>query len=370
MDYFFDPNRLPSFLVPFVSLSYSVDRPLNVDSFPNSSYYDIGYLDICLIVTIIAIMAVLRDAARILLLEPFANWKLTRDWRRRQALKSGSSTPDSKAGNAVSTKTNGRTNGRVTTIGSAEKLMADRPVEHSPEARRIRHAVIRFAEQGWQAIYYLYQWSLGMYIHYYLPSNLWAGYPHIPLPGIVKAYYLMQISLFVHAVLLLNAEAPRKDHWQMMTHHVVTVILIVASYAYNFTRVGCLIMVIMDWCDIFLPLAKMLRYLSYQTACDVTFVWWMFSWVITRHVLFCKAIASTTWDGPKQIEFGWWPERGHWFTKEVHQVFVSLLVFLEVIQSVWSYLIFGVAYRVLKGEGADDSRSDDEGEDEEVKKDR
>jgi hypothetical protein len=70
----------------------------------------------------------------------------------------------------------------------------------------------------------------------------------------------MQISLFVHAVLLLNAEAPRKDHWQMMTHHVVTVILIVASYAYNFTRVGCLIMVIMDWCDIFLPVLACLPF--------------------------------------------------------------------------------------------------------------
>ena len=39
----------------------------------------------------------------------------------------------------------------------------------------------------------------------------------------------------------------------MMTHHVVTIVLIVASYTYNFTRVGCTIMVIMDWCDIFLP---------------------------------------------------------------------------------------------------------------------
>jgi acyl-CoA-dependent ceramide synthase len=38
-----------------------------------------------------------------------------------------------------------------------------------------------------------------------------------------------------------------------MTHHVVTIVLIVASYAYNFTRVGCLIMVLMDWCDIFFP---------------------------------------------------------------------------------------------------------------------
>jgi hypothetical protein len=159
MDYFFDLNRLPPFFVPFVSLSYPVDPPPNPDSFPDSSYYDIGYLDVCLIVTIIATMAILRDAARILLFEPFANWKLTRDWRRRQAFKSGSATPDSKASNV---KTNERINGRVTTIGSAEKLVADRPAEHSPEARRIRHAVVRFAEQGWQVVYYSWQWSLGL----------------------------------------------------------------------------------------------------------------------------------------------------------------------------------------------------------------
>jgi len=269
MDYFFDSNRLPSFFVPFVSLSYPVDPPPNPDSFPDSSYYDVGYLDVCLIVTIIATMAILRDSARILLFEPFANWKLTRDWRRRQALKSGSATPDSKASNV---KTNGRIDGRVTTIGSAEKLVADRPAEHSAEARRIRHAVVRFAEQGWQVVYYSCQWSLGLvrvsyhllletrllilaaqYIHYYLPSSPWAGYPHIHLPSIIKAYYLMQISLYLHLVLLLNAEAPRKDHWQMMAHHVVTIVLIVASYAYNFTRIGCLIMVLMDWCDIFFP---------------------------------------------------------------------------------------------------------------------
>jgi len=272
MDSFFDPKRLPSFLLPFVSISYPVSPPPNPDSFPNSSYYDIGYLDVCLIVTIIAVMAILRDAARLLLLEPLANWKLTRDWRRRQALKSGSVTPDSKASSVAAINSNGKTHDPVTAVGNAEKSRADRPAEHTREARRIRHAVIRFAEQGWQAIYYLCQWSLGVvrlpyhplletclliyalqYVHYYLPSNLWAGYPHIPLAGVVKFYYLMQISLYVHGVLLLNAEAPRKDHWQMMAHHVVTIILIVASYAYNITRIGCLIMVIMDWCDIFLP---------------------------------------------------------------------------------------------------------------------
>jgi very-long-chain ceramide synthase len=182
MDYFFDPNRLPSLLVPFVTLSYPVQPPVNPDSFPNSPYYEIGYRDICLIITLISIMAILRDAARLLLLEPFANWKLTRDWRRRQASKSGSSTPDLKASvNNLSVNSNGKVNGTLTTIGSAEKLVADRPAENSSEARRIRHAVIRFAEQGWQAIYFLVQWSLGLVR---VPYHLLLAMP------------LLQISIF------------------------------------------------------------------------------------------------------------------------------------------------------------------------------
>jgi acyl-CoA-dependent ceramide synthase len=166
MDYF-DLNRLPSILVPFVTLSYSVDPPINPDSFPDSSYYDIGYRDVCLIVTLIAIMAILRDAAR-LLLEPLAYWELTRDWRRRKALKS-SSTPDSKqsSNDTVSHNANSKINGCVT-INSREKLFADRPPENSRELRRIRHATSRFGEQGWQAIYYTTQWSLGMVRFSYL----------------------------------------------------------------------------------------------------------------------------------------------------------------------------------------------------------
>lgn len=38
----------------------------------------------------------------------------------------------------------------------------------------------------------------------------------------------------------------------MMSHHVITITLVTASYWCNFTRVGVLVMVLMDFCDIFL----------------------------------------------------------------------------------------------------------------------
>ena len=77
-------------------------------------------------------------------------------------------------------------------------------------------------------------------------TTLWIGYPHIPLAGTVKFYYLTQTAFYTHQVLILNAEARRKDHWQMMLHHIITVALMVISYSYYWTRIGCLIMVLMD----------------------------------------------------------------------------------------------------------------------------
>jgi very-long-chain ceramide synthase len=71
-------------------------------------------------------------------------------------------------------------------------------------------------------------------------------------------------------MLILNAEARRKDHFQMMTHHVITIALIGASYYTNFTRVGCLVLVLMDWCDIWLPVSRELWYRDrYLIAPDV-----------------------------------------------------------------------------------------------------
>lgn len=91
----------------------------------------------------------------------------------------------------------------------------------------------------------------------YDPAPLWADYPHIPIAAPVKFYYLLQTAFYIHQVLILNAEERRKDHIQMMTHHVITIALVGASYYANFTRVGCMLLALMDWCDIWLPVSSL-----------------------------------------------------------------------------------------------------------------
>lgn len=180
------------------------------------------------------------------------------------------------------------------------------------------------------------------------PTDLWRGFPHTPLAAPLKLYYLTQTAFYIHQVLILNAEARRKDHVQMMTHHAITIFLMTTSYHFNFTRVGCLIMVLMDWCDIFLPVRllppifpfpvahvgilswqKMMRYLEIsQIACDVTFAWFLVSWFVTRHVLFIFAIISVIVDFPKIVPLGRSVEDGA--SKSIWFVSCVMLLALQV----------------------------------------
>ncbi|KDQ28920.1 hypothetical protein PLEOSDRAFT_1038533 [Pleurotus ostreatus PC15] len=319
-------DMLPAFMVPFFTLQYPIDTP-EVDFWPNASYYGTGPKDIYIVITCIAVMAIFRDFSRVCVLEPFARWKLTRDLDRRIAKR----------------EANGNGNGN----GSA---------------------VLRFAEQGYQFIYYTLQWCYGFYVHRNLPTrvldptDVWLGYPHLPLAGPLKFYYLTQTAFYTHQILVLNAEAPRKDHYQMLAHHIITVALMGASYFLNFTRVGCLIMVIMDWCDIFFPLAKMTSYLSIsQTLTDIIFGFWVLSWAVTRHVLFIFVMLSTYNDPPRFIKYEWAPERGWFVTTNTMRMFNVMLFALQILQIIWGTMIARIAWRVIVGtSGASDDRSDDE----------
>lgn len=63
----------------------------------------------------------------------------------------------------------------------------------------------------------------------------------------------MQLSFWLQCILALNLEAKRKDYVQMFGHHILTSTLLIASYAFNTTRVGHVILTLMDFADIFLP---------------------------------------------------------------------------------------------------------------------
>lgn len=150
------PEWLPSFAIPFFTLSYPTDTPAAPDSFPDSNYYNTGALDCCYIITIIAVFAVLRDVLRIYVLEPFADWKLRRDLRLEHAKTAELANGKANGGPRPKANGNGIANGNGNGHAATQELVLTRG-----EKRRLRRSVLRFAEQGWSFIYYTVQFAYG-----------------------------------------------------------------------------------------------------------------------------------------------------------------------------------------------------------------
>ncbi len=255
---------------------------------------------------------------------------------------------------------------------------------------------VRFAEQCWIICYYTVSWCTGMYIiynsDYWLDLRaLWSTWPQREMEGIAKWYYLVQFGFWLQQIAVVNIEERRKDHWQMFTHHIFTCSLIFCSYGYHQYRVGTLFLAILDFADIILPLAKVLKYLHYKVACDIAFGVFMVSWFALRHVLYMMVWYSVWRHSAQEIDMGCYrgsvqdlegpfPTPNDWdhliepfknpvglvcWNPNIIWVFLSMLGALQVILIIWFGMIIRVAYKVITGKGAEDVRSDDEDDDEE-----
>ena len=83
--------------------------------------------------------------------------------------------------------------------------------------------------------------------------NMWTNWPDREMDGLFKWYYLVQFAFWLQQIVVVNIEEKRKDYVQMFSHHVVTCSLMFWSYGYRFTKVGNVILCIMDGVDLLLP---------------------------------------------------------------------------------------------------------------------
>lgn len=232
-----------------------------------------------------------------------------------------------------------------------------------------RKAKLRFAEQSWSIFYYCGSFSLGFYLYYTSPywknfDHIYIGWPHDRMSSLYKKYYLVSIAFWLHQVLVLNIEVRRKDHYQMFGHHIITCALVIGSYYYYFTRIGCLILMIMDSVDIFLSTAKVLKYSGFSTLCDYVFFCFLCSWVMLRHGVY-NYLFYHTWQSSFDLMSesrcipGVDSQKRCW-TPAVINTFLALLGGLQFLTCIWMYLILKVAARVIRGQSAEDVRSDED----------
>ncbi|SCV00865.1 LAME_0G12508g1_1 [Lachancea meyersii CBS 8951] len=224
----------------------------------------------------------------------------------------------------------------------------------------------RYAEQGWSLVYYTFSWVYGFYLYYKSPyflncDHIYLGWPHDYLSGTFKLYYLLQMASWLQQILVLNVEEKRKDFWQMFAHHIITCLLTLGSYYYYFTRIGHVILIIMDVVDILLSSAKMLKYCGFSTACDYMFAIFLVFWVLLRHIAYNYIFYHAGTKAPGLMANGQCMvskvQKRCW-TPFIIDVFLWLLGGLQVITIIWMALIVKVLIKIIKGGSAEDVRSD------------
>lgn len=222
---------------------------------------------------------------------------------------------------------------------------------------RAKTSIVRkFAEGMWRFSFYLgaslYGWFVVLWDKPYLKDTMYSlyDYPHHPVTKSEWWYYNIELGFYISLVITQIIDTKRKDFWQMFVHHLVTILLLVLSWACNFHRIGALVLAIHDVADVPLEGAKLAKYCKKQRLADTIFAIFTLTWVYSRcYLLPTRVIYYTSYEALSIIPF--FP---------AYYIFNGLLWTLQLLHLAWTWLIFRIAYHALKNDGMEDLRSSSE----------
>ncbi|CAG0897806.1 unnamed protein product [Darwinula stevensoni] len=153
-------------------------------------------------------------------------------------------------------------------------------------------------------------------------------------------YYMLELGFYFSLSVTLMFDVKRKDFLAQMTHHVVTISLLMGSWINGATRVGSLILLVHDCADVFLECGKLMKYFHIsEKIIHTVFVMFLVTWVLTRIIYFPLYIIIPITQGL----LDWDRERhGSCFASNV---IVILLWSLFGLHLYWTVLILQIVYK-------------------------
>lgn len=211
----------------------------------------------------------------------------------------------------------------------------------------------KFVESFWKCCYYSFVvvYALLVLARERFMKMPFEVYPN-PMENKVYFFYMVQIAFYVWMTLCLAWDIKRKDTYQMGIHHLATLVLLITSYNYACSHIGCLVMLVHDLADPFLELAKMANYAKKEALSTLFFVCFFLAFFLLRLVFFPLFALKHSYVNAA-VHLPMLPPGVYWGSN----VFLWLLLVLNVM---WAVMIGKVMVKKLCGENIRDSRSDDE----------
>ncbi|KAJ0297752.1 hypothetical protein COL5a_011907 [Colletotrichum fioriniae] len=227
---------------------------------------------------------------------------------------------------------------------------------------RSRGKQLRFMEQAYTAVYFGILGPFGLYVMsrtpvwYFNTTGMYETFPHKTHEAVVKFYYLFEAAYWAQQalVMLLGLEKPRKDYYELVAHHCVTLALIGLSYRFHFTYMGIAVYLTHDISDFFMAMSKTFNYVD----APITGPWYclsLASWIYLRHFINLKILWSilTEFSTVGPYELNWETQQYKCLLSKV--ITFSLLGLLQSLNLFWLFFLVRIGYRyVFQGVEQDD----------------
>jgi len=188
--------------------------------------------------------------------------------------------------------------------------------------------------------------------------DCWYNYPNHQIETDVWWYYMLEMAFYWSLFFTQFSDVKRKDFAEMFVHHLATLALLTLSWTTQMHRIGSLVLLVHDFADHWMELAKMAKYAGLGTVCDLSFVIFMFMWTLRLGIFPSWIIYTTTVEAAHLIQM-----------TPFYYICNSLFSILLVLHIIWFYYIVKIAYKTLATGVTEDSRSDSESADDEFEED-
>lgn len=216
----------------------------------------------------------------------------------------------------------------------------------------------KFAETSWLVTFHFLIFCFGIYSlwdkkWFSDTSDCWNGWPfeHV-ITTEIYWYYVIETGFYIAASMSLCIDVKRKDFKEMIIHHISTIGLLLLSYTDNFFKVGSLILVLHDPCDVLLHFAKIAKYVNYQRLTDTLFVVFSISWFVTRLIIFpFKILIPCIFHSP-------FVSCSTCHIPYLYYIITGMLCSLQILHVIWfGYLVKAIKVVLTEGQ-IKDARSD------------
>eukprot|EP00160_Parvularia_atlantis_P019051 Unigene7299_Nuclearia_a/m.22417 Unigene7299_Nuclearia_a/g.22417 ORF Unigene7299_Nuclearia_a/g.22417 Unigene7299_Nuclearia_a/m.22417 type:complete len:375 (-) Unigene7299_Nuclearia_a:53-1177(-) len=171
---------------------------------------------------------------------------------------------------------------------AADALAADK--KKKAQAADDAEEMQKFLTAGWKSFVYALLFVVGMLIWTSHPwwndrTQWWYAWPHY-MEDDVRQFFCAYLAFYITETGFLFYEPKMKDRPIMFTHHAATMLLILTSYCQGHYRIALPVMVLHDFSDPFMEVAKMFHYVDARALgvplADVFFIMFAIAFFVTR----------------------------------------------------------------------------------------